>query len=317
LPPTVTYLGDHAFDIAGYDDEGIVLQLFADCVVAQGDSVFHAASNRDWMSIEVPESQYEAYEAAAEWDGFELCSVGNGHKELTDAKPTLTSATYYPGNLSYSRTTSGNYATLCVPFDIDLSTTTFTDVYAISDISLYNTSSQEYTIFFKRVDLNSVLPAGTPVIVSAGSGINVTNCNQVTLDANTAAETTEMKVYDVKSDAGVMFQNTTVSVSFSGTYSELTGDNLYSFTTDADFGKASTVPCFRAYLTIVDPNRSVSGVKWQILDDDATAIEDIMAKMNGSEQGDVYNLNGVKVGTSTQGLSKGIYVVNGKKVLVK
>ena len=34
-------------------------------------------------------------------------------------------------------------------------------------------------------------------------------------------------------------------------------------------------------------------------------------------QGKVYNLNGQLVGTSTDGLAKGIYIVNGKKVIIK
>lgn len=33
--------------------------------------------------------------------------------------------------------------------------------------------------------------------------------------------------------------------------------------------------------------------------------------------GKVFNLNGQLVGASTQGLSKGIYIVNGKKVIIK
>ena len=34
-------------------------------------------------------------------------------------------------------------------------------------------------------------------------------------------------------------------------------------------------------------------------------------------QGKVFNLNGQLVGTSTDGLSKGIYIVDGKKVIIK
>lgn len=33
--------------------------------------------------------------------------------------------------------------------------------------------------------------------------------------------------------------------------------------------------------------------------------------------GKVYNLNGQMVGTSTNGLSKGVYIVNGKKMIIK
>ena len=36
-----------------------------------------------------------------------------------------------------------------------------------------------------------------------------------------------------------------------------------------------------------------------------------------SLQGRCFNLNGQLVGTSTEGLSKGVYIVNGKKVIIK
>ena len=35
------------------------------------------------------------------------------------------------------------------------------------------------------------------------------------------------------------------------------------------------------------------------------------------EQGAVYNLRGQKVASSTEGLKKGLYIVNGKKVVIK
>lgn len=34
-------------------------------------------------------------------------------------------------------------------------------------------------------------------------------------------------------------------------------------------------------------------------------------------KGKVYNLNGQLIGTSVEGLSKGVYVINGQKVIIK
>ena len=42
-------------------------------------------------------------------------------------------------------------------------------------------------------------------------------------------------------------------------------------------------------------------------------IEDIKKAL----QGKVYNLQGQYVGSSLQGLSKGVYIINGKKVIIK
>ena len=52
---------------------------------------------------------------------------------------------------------------------------------------------------------------------------------------------------------------------------------------------------------------------------ETTGIENTYVKDDNSYNGtsDVYNLNGQKVGTSLDGLPKGIYIVRGRKVLVK
>ena len=48
----------------------------------------------------------------------------------------------------------------------------------------------------------------------------------------------------------------------------------------------------------------------------ATGI-DQLETVKEALQGKVYNLNGQLVGDSTEGLAKGVYIVNGKKVIIK
>ena len=50
--------------------------------------------------------------------------------------------------------------------------------------------------------------------------------------------------------------------------------------------------------------------------DSTTGINKI-EEVKKSLQGKVFNLNGQLVGNSLEGLSKGIYIVNGKKVIIK
>lgn len=50
--------------------------------------------------------------------------------------------------------------------------------------------------------------------------------------------------------------------------------------------------------------------------DSATGINHVET-VKQALQGKCYNLNGQLVGTSTEGLSKGVYIVNGKKVIIK
>ena len=51
-------------------------------------------------------------------------------------------------------------------------------------------------------------------------------------------------------------------------------------------------------------------------DTNPTGINQVEA-VKQSLQGKVFNLNGQLVGTSTEGLAKGIYIENGKKVIIK
>lgn len=50
---------------------------------------------------------------------------------------------------------------------------------------------------------------------------------------------------------------------------------------------------------------------------DATGIKDVNGNVNDNTTGSVYTLDGRKVGNSLEGLSQGIYIVNGKKYVVK
>lgn len=79
----------------------------------------------------------------------------------------------------------------------------------------------------------------------------------------------------------------------------------------AENGGAFTVPAGMAYLAVP---RSMA-VKCFLLDGSATGIEDIEAGQTAEAVKTVYTLDGRKV--EAQKLPKGIYIVNGKKVIVK
>ena len=61
----------------------------------------------------------------------------------------------------------------------------------------------------------------------------------------------------------------------------------------------------------------MSLVKMVFTYDSSTGISPMERTKPLSQNGKVYNLNGQFVGTTTKGLSKGIYIVNGKKWIVK
>ena len=82
------------------------------------------------------------------------------------------------------------------------------------------------------------------------------------------------------------------------------------------FGIKSTTYA-TGYWTVLDNFRIYFYGSWTV-DNVLTDIKDIrQEEESDSHDSDVYNLHGIKVGTSLEGLPRGIYIVNKKKVFVK
>ena len=86
--------------------------------------------------------------------------------------------------------------------------------------------------------------------------------------------------------------------------------------------KATAKP-FRAYIRCLDAANAkpLTTMSFSDSEGETTSIEELLQD-NGIilESSDVYGVNGVKVRSNThslEGLSKGVYVVNGKKYVVK
>ena len=103
-----------------------------------------------------------------------------------------------------------------------------------------------------------------------------------------------------------------------GSYAMSTSGNI------TKLAKATTVKPFRAYLKYMGSNANnakplYTSIDWQ--NDETTSIDDIMFQ-NGilTESADVYGIDGTVIRHNVQNLSnlsKGVYIVNGKKFVVK
>lgn len=90
-------------------------------------------------------------------------------------------------------------------------------------------------------------------------------------------------------------------------------DNIYGVKANgaiAKGAKGSTIKGLRAYFII----NNGSGAKINFGDDETTGIENIVTPTAISNQ-KVYNLNGQYVGNDLKAMPKGMYIVNGKKVI--
>ena len=181
---------------------------------------------------------------------------------ITDATTEMPAGTYEAGNLTYSRTVSnfkqGIYATLCLPFSINLADAEcFSDVYIPNEIALYNTTTKKLTLMMSKASKTAVISAGQPFMAKLNSStISLKNYNRTYL-RSTAAEDLKsnmekkFKVYNYDGTSTVLLSNDDIDVRFCGTFSQMTDlskDNYKTFATTGMFYQATTVNPFRAYI---------------------------------------------------------------------
>ena len=106
--------------------------------------------------------------------------------------------------------------------------------------------------------------------------------------------------------ASVVFANNKQTVKIDGNVSDKT---VTEITFDGDNVTLS-------YADNSSETKDMSLVSLSFSYDSTTEINKI-EEVKKSLQGKVFNLNGQLVGNSLEGLSKGIYIVNGKKVIIK
>ena len=96
------------------------------------------------------------------------------------------------------------------------------------------------------------------------------------------------------------------------------GKNL-GFYWDSDDGKTINIPYGKCYLAISKDELSSSGAsnaKGFSLSDIVNGIDNVIDTTPEMDT-KVYDLRGIFIGYSLEGLSKGIYIQNGKKIVIK
>lgn len=193
----------------------------------------------------------------------------------------------------------GGWNTLCLPFAVNATDFEGAEVREVDD-----TQSSENTIVFKEA---TTIKAGKPYLIKWAKTPNevcdfVNTFEGVTL----VATATPVKVND--------------AITFTGFYNKATADKLGASVAAIGAGNklfkvtSGEMKGFRAAF-VLNPATPAAGIK-VVIDGTTTGIEDLVVdgvKANGR----VYNLNGQYVGNSLNGLQPGIYIQNGKKVVVK
>lgn len=214
-------------------------------------------------------------------------------------------------NVTLKRTLygDGGWNTLCVPFS--LTAAQVTAAFG-NDVELRKLSSIEgTTLKFVSTD---IITAGEPCLIKVakdGSTYNFEGVATIAV-ANNKDYTFSMVSGDIQF-LGIYSPMDVVTVNPAGP-----STGYYAFLGEGNkFFKAQAktkMKGFRAFFLV--PNNVPSNALKAVIDGTATGIEDLVidgVKANGR----VYNLNGQYVGNSLNGLQPGLYIQNGKKIVVK
>ena len=202
--------------------------------------------------------------------------------------------TYAPGtypSVKITRTLNeGKWATAVYPFAVN-----GVDGLTIANLSGYSDGTLGFTT------------------TAAASTANVPFLMKFTSDKN------EISLSNVAVNAAADSPITTVDdvASLKGTYTKTTidaGEGVYNYVLSSNTiykvgSNSATINPYRAYIQLTQPTKARALTFF--IDGEATAIEGITA--GGSMPGKVYNLNGQQV----EKAQKGLYIVNGRKVVVK
>lgn len=207
---------------------------------------------------------------------------------------------------------AGVWNTLCLPFEMTIEQVKekFGDDVKLaemdSEAAPYTVSGNSFTVNFIESDMTDKFYANWPYIVKPT--IDVTSFTLESVDvAPDESSTTE--AWTRKEGKATVTYAKFIGTLKAGTV--LDADNLFISNNKFYYSSGSTtIKGFRGYFYIKDFNSSSSAPEF-VVNGTPTKIEGVQII---TDDGQLYNLKGQKVDNPTQ---KGVYIQNGKKVVIK
>ena len=290
---------------------------FSGCFFAgqeKGDAVTAARLTSGTVKFVLSEEQeiklglYSDGSGAANWAGIgymKLYKLSSDDLILNEEDQDLkVKEDTYADVVIYRKLKTGSWNTFCVPFAMTAEQLADNKIYEVR--KLESTAETGSSVVLNFSDPVSAIEAGVPYIVKVSEDISQIRVNDVTVKA---ADPVVLK-------AG--------HVGMQGNYGwmTITGYDKYFISNNSFYRAADkkvTVKGYRAYITM---DLVASGVNQMLIDIDGnlTAIEDILGEDTDITV-NVYTIDGVcvksgvKSSEALDGLRKGIYIVNGRKVI--
>ena len=206
-----------------------------------------------------------------------------------------------------------------VPFDFTLTAEMLND-FEFAKLYAVIAENNAPVVNFKTVAANDKISAYSPYLIKAKTaGSHSLNVGAVTYKSNAGEPPYTATIDEIYTFYPVM-ENTYTAVE-KGYYLD-SEQNSFVYSVN----EKTYVPPLRYYMTMWDKNAKdyivptsggASKVKFCVIgEDEPTGITD-MVDDAANASGKVYNLQGVVVGNTTEGLPKGVYIKNRRKIIVK
>ena len=206
-----------------------------------------------------------------------------------------------------------------VPFDFTLTAEMLND-FEFAKLYAVIAENNAPVVNFKTVAANDKISAYSPYLIKAKTaGSHSLNVGAVTYKSNAGEPPYTATIDEIYTFYPVM-ENTYTAVE-KGYYLD-SKQNCFVYNEN----EKAYIPPLTYYMTMWDKNAkdyivSTSGgaskVKFCVIgEDEPTGITDLVDEA-ANASGKVYNLQGVVVGNTTEGLPKGVYIKNGRKIIVK
>lgn len=205
-------------------------------------------------------------------------------------------------NISLKRSfVAGTWNTICLPFDVSV------EVLAekFGDVELCTLSSVSNNVM--NFDAATSIEAGKPYLIKPTNAVANPTFESVNLVAGDPKLVSPSEGWGMKGTYGL------TTLATDGTNLFMAADNKFKKPSNES---QAVMKGMRAYF-IVPIGTSPSALRANI-DGVETAISaiNIENSINDSDN-NVYNLQGQRVGTTLQGLPRGLYIQNGKKMIIK
>jgi hypothetical protein len=229
---------------------------------------------------------------------LDLRKATNQYLEFADNAPV---PTYAPGtypSVKISRSlTAGRWATAVYPFAVS-------GVDEIAVIDEFNSQTGELS--FKSANTSE---ANKPFLMRSNTGKNEVMLTNVNVEAIAESPVAATSSTNTSSDVELQGVYSTTNITAAEKNYVLSKNKIY------EVGEAgATIAPYRAYFHMVNHNGNASARLLSFsVNGEATAIEGVSAE-KGTADSEVYNLHGQKMNGQ---LKKGIYIIGGKRVVVK